>query len=157
MNSLMTQGNLKQEDLTSKLVCFGANGFSIFQGLKLGLTIQIQRQYAPFVVNVHCMAHWTNLVVKTLSNLLLVSHIENLLHCLYGYFNHSPKRHFKFTKLTKIMETKSKKIMQNIKTKWISMINPIKRILSEYRILLMKMTLDAPIVPFAKSKWYVIS
>ncbi len=55
------------------------------------------------------------------------------------------------------METKSKKIMQNIKTKWISMINPIKRILSEYRILLMKMTLDAPIVPFAKSKWYVIS
>jgi hypothetical protein len=55
------------------------------------------------------------------------------------------------------METKSNKIMQTIKRKWISMISPIKRILSKYRTLLMKMTLDAPIIPFAKFDLYVIS
>jgi hypothetical protein len=33
-NSLMTQRDLKQEDLASKLVCFGVDGVSTFQGLK---------------------------------------------------------------------------------------------------------------------------
>jgi hypothetical protein len=38
MNSLMTQGDLKHEDLTSKLLYFGANGVNSFQGFKLGGT-----------------------------------------------------------------------------------------------------------------------
>jgi hypothetical protein len=33
MNSLMTQGDLKKEYLTSKLLCFGANGVNTFQVL----------------------------------------------------------------------------------------------------------------------------
>ncbi len=58
------------------------------------MTIQIQHQYAPFVINVYYMAHQTNLVKQTLSNLPLVSHIENLLQCLYGYFIHGPQKAF---------------------------------------------------------------
>jgi hypothetical protein len=34
MNSLMTQGDLKQEDLVSKFVCFSVDGDNTFQGLK---------------------------------------------------------------------------------------------------------------------------
>jgi hypothetical protein len=34
MNSLMTQEDLKQEDLVSKLVCFSVDGVNTFQGLK---------------------------------------------------------------------------------------------------------------------------
>lgn len=79
MNSLMTQGGLKEKELVAQLVCFAANRVSTFQGLKFGVIIQIQRQYSPFVTGVHCMAHWTNLVVQTFSNLPLVFHIENLL------------------------------------------------------------------------------
>jgi len=43
MNSLMTQGDLKQEDIASRLVWFGANGVSTFQGLRSKVTIQIQK------------------------------------------------------------------------------------------------------------------
>jgi hypothetical protein len=82
-------------------VCFGVNGFNTFQGLRSQVTIQIQCQYAPFVVNVHCMAHQTNLVRQTLSNLPLVSHIENLLQCLYGYFNHGPQKAFQIYQTSK--------------------------------------------------------
>jgi hypothetical protein len=39
MNSLMTQWDLKQEDIASRLVCFSANGVYTFQGLKFGVTI----------------------------------------------------------------------------------------------------------------------
>ncbi len=48
------------------------------------------------------------------------------------------------------MEIKGQ-ILWNIKTRWISMINPIKDVLSKYRILILKMALDAPTIPSTKS------
>jgi hypothetical protein len=39
MNFLMTKGDLKQEDLASRLVCFDANGVGTFQGLRSKVTI----------------------------------------------------------------------------------------------------------------------
>jgi hypothetical protein len=79
MNFLMTKGGLQGENLVSKLVYFGVDGVNTFQGLRYGVIIQIQWQYVPFVTNAHCMAHWTNLAIQTLSHLPLVSHIEALL------------------------------------------------------------------------------
>jgi hypothetical protein len=88
-------------------------------------------------------------VIQTLSNLPLVFYIENLLQCLYGYFNHSPNRHLEFIKLAKVMETEGNKIIRNIKTRWTFMINPIKQMLPKYYTLLMKMTLDVATIPSA--------
>jgi len=59
--------------------------------------------------------------------------------------------HLEFTKWVRIMEIKGNKILWNIKITWISMINPIKCVLSMYCTLLMKMALDAATIPFAKS------
>ncbi len=115
MNFLMTQGGLKKKELVTRLVCFGVDGVSTFQGLKFGIIVQIQNWYSPFVTNVHCMAHQINLVVQTFSSLPLFSCIESLLWCIYAYFNHNPKRHLKFDKLVEIMETKGNKILWNIK------------------------------------------
>jgi hypothetical protein len=42
MNFLMTQRGLKEEQFTSKPVYFGVHGVNIFQGLKSGITVQIQ-------------------------------------------------------------------------------------------------------------------
>jgi len=97
------------------------------------------------------MAHHTNIVVQTLSNLPLVFHVEILLQCLYRYFNHILKMHLEFTKWARIMEIKGNKILWNIKITWISMINFIKCVVSMYCTLLMKMALDAPTIPCAKS------
>ncbi len=41
MNSLITQGELKEEELVSKFICFGVDGVSAFQGFKFEITIQI--------------------------------------------------------------------------------------------------------------------
>ncbi len=57
----------------------------------------------------------------------------------------SSKRHLKLTKLVNIMETKAFKLLRNVKTRWISMINPTKRVIAKYRIkLFVKMGLDMP-------------
>jgi hypothetical protein len=75
----------------------------------------------------------------------MVNKLEGLLHTLYNYFSKSPKRHSKFTKLAELMKTKGVKISKNIKTYWISMLFFVQCVMVEYKTLLRKMTLDAPI------------
>ncbi len=88
------------------------------------------------------MAHHMNLVVQTLSIIPLVKCIESLLQTLHAYFAHSPKRHLKFTKLAKIMETKRNKNLCNMKTQWIFMLSLAKIIMEKYITLLLKMAMD---------------
>jgi hypothetical protein len=45
--------------------------------------------------------------------------------------------------LAKTLETKGLKLLQNIKTCWISMLNPLKCVLGEYKSLVVKMQIDA--------------
>lgn len=74
--------------------------------------------------------------------LLGIYHIEVVLQKTHEYFCKSPKCHLKFTKLVEIMETKGKKILKHVKTRWCSLLLPLHRILSEYRTLVVKMALD---------------
>ena len=96
---------LKVTEVANRLVCFGANGAYVFQGHRNNV-IALMRQYmALFLLGVHCMAHRTNLAVEPLSNLPIVSKIENLYQAMYVYFSHSPKRHLEFQKLADLVET----------------------------------------------------
>ncbi len=64
--------------------------------------------------------------------------------------------HLEFTKGARIMEIKGNKILWNIKITWISMINPIKCVLSMYCTLLIKMAPYAPTKPSAKSNLFLL-
>jgi hypothetical protein len=85
-------------------------------------------KYAPFLSGVHCMAHHTNLVVQALSSLSLVSKIERLFTYMHNYFTHNPKRHLETSKLVELLECKGNKILENIKTHWILLLSPLKRV-----------------------------
>ena len=71
-----------------------------------------------------------------------MSRIEGLLKSSHAYFKHSPKRHLEFVKLAKLMETKGLKLLKNVKTRWVSLIEPLRCILQEYIVLLAKMKVD---------------
>jgi hypothetical protein len=90
------------------------------------------------------MAHRTNLAVQTLSEFKVVKHVEDLLAALYSYFSSSPKRSLEFQKLAACLESKGNKILRNVKTRWISMLGPARRVLEEYKPLVTKMAVDAP-------------
>jgi hypothetical protein len=102
--------------VVQKLFYFAIDGVSTFQGTKIGVTKQINTNYARVSIGVQCMAHRGNLAFKALSTLGIVSSIKDLLQSCHAYFAHSPKRHFEFTKLTNMMETKGLKMFKNIKT-----------------------------------------
>jgi hypothetical protein len=60
----------------------------------------------------------------------------------HTFFNRSPKRLSEFQKLAEVIETKGLRPLQNITTRWISLLEPLRRILSEYCTLIVKMTAD---------------
>jgi hypothetical protein len=126
-----------------KLLCFGVDGVSTFQGTKIGVTKQINTNYAPFSISVHYMAHKCNLAFKTLLTLGIVSNIMDLLQSCHAYFVHSPKRYLEFIKLTDMIETKELKMFKNVKTRWISLLDLLRIILVEYRPFLAKMAMDS--------------
>jgi hypothetical protein len=134
----LQKGGLNPTFVFQKLFCFEVNGVSTFQGTKIGVIKQINTNYAPFSIGVHCMVHRCNLAFKTLSTLGIVSSIEDLLQSCHAYFAHSPKKHLEFTKLISMMETKWFKMLKNVETRWISLIDLLKIILAKYMPLLAK-------------------
>ncbi len=70
--------------------------------------------------------------------------LEHLLQTLHSYFAHSQKICLEFTKLVEMLEIKGSKIFQNVKTRWILMLSPTKRLMEKYKTLLVKMVLDSP-------------
>jgi hypothetical protein len=56
------------DDISSKLLSFRANGVTVFQGARIGVTKQLQTKYTPFMIGVHSFAHRVNLAARTLSS-----------------------------------------------------------------------------------------
>jgi len=141
---------LSKEELSTKLLCFGVDGVDVFQEGKIGMTKQIKHSWASFSMGVRCVAHCTNLVVQSLGDVTLIAKIEGFMLNMYGYFNHSLKRHLQFQRLTQTLETKGNKILKSVKTRWMSMFDPLKRIMVEHHLLHAMMQAAYSIVHVAK-------
>ena len=134
---------LPQTEIAKRLICFGADGVSVFQGSRNNVTAQMKEHVAPFMFGIHCMAHRTNLAVQALSNLPVVAKIEALCQAMFSYFSHSPKRHLQFQRLTELVETEGRHMLRNVKTRWLSLLDPLKRVMGEYKALVATMCEDS--------------
>ena len=83
--------------------------------------------------------------VEPLSNLPIVGKYESLCQSMYAYFSPSPKQHFEFQKLDDVMETEWLNMLRNVKTCWISVLEPLRRIMGEYITLIYKMAEDVAV------------
>jgi hypothetical protein len=63
-------------------------------------------------MGIHCVSDRINLAIQSLGGLISIAKIKSLKLDMYGYFNHSPKWHFKFQKIAQIMETNGSKILK---------------------------------------------
>ncbi len=101
-------------------------------------------------MNVHCVVHKTNLAVQSLANLVFITQIKMFMQNMCGYFNHSPKWHLEFQKLVQVLDTKGNKIMKNVKTRWMSMLEPLKWIMAKYHHLFAMMQINSNYIQVAK-------
>jgi len=142
VEAVSTGGGLDTKTVAEKLISFGCDGASTLSGLRTGVTVQIKGQYAPFCHGVHCVAHRCNLAFKTLESLGIFESIGKVLQVTHAYFNRSPKRFTQFKSLAELTETKGLKMLKRVETRWVSFIEPLRRLLAEYRTLIYTMTAD---------------
>lgn len=64
LNSLLVYRGLIMEDISSKLISFVCDGVTMFIGVHSGVTTQIYKSVAPFML-VQCFAHWINMGFQT--------------------------------------------------------------------------------------------
>jgi hypothetical protein len=74
---------LIQEEIARRLICFGINEASIFQGYYIGMTFQLKEKIILYMMGQHCMAYKTNLAIQVLSNLPIMANFEDLLKSLF--------------------------------------------------------------------------
>ncbi len=55
--SLIVLGGLLNVDIVNKVDCYGTNGVTMFQGLKIGVAIQLKNKHNPYIVGIHYMPH----------------------------------------------------------------------------------------------------
>ncbi len=55
--SLVIFDGMPKAKIADKVVCFEVNGVTIFQGLKINVTIQMNNKHCIFFVRIYCMAH----------------------------------------------------------------------------------------------------
>ena len=99
LDALRELGGLTLEQIREKLLCFGADGATVFHGVSGGVTVQLQREFAPFLIGVHCGNHKTNLAMLVVSKTAIVSRGESLISALHVYFSKSCKKSLEFSKL----------------------------------------------------------
>ncbi len=102
-----------------------------------------------FSMGVHCVVHWINFAIQSLSNLTLFVQLEVFMGNLHSYFSCFPKWHLEFLKLV-AMETKGNTILKNVKTLWMSILDPLRRIMAKYKLLLVFMQVDQISTQMAK-------
>ena len=143
VKALEVDGVLDADAVSRRLLCFGVDGASAFQGNRNGVTQQIQTKVAFFFyVGVHCMAHRCNLTYKSLLELGIFSVIEQSLWKVHHYFCKSPKRLLEYQKLAEVMEMKGLQPLLQVTTRWASLLDPLQRLLAEYQMLLNKLHTD---------------
>jgi hypothetical protein len=122
----MEYGGLIVDQINSKFIRCDSNGVAVFTCLQIGVATQFRSKSTPFLIPMHCMAHWINLIVRFFYVQPLVVKLEGLLQTTYIYFSSSLKRHLEQCALAKLLEIKRLKLFYNVKTKWISMLSLAK-------------------------------
>lgn len=120
---------MSEEQVEHKLVCFRVDGDPISQGIHIGATTQILQNHASYMFGIHCMAHKTNFVVSNLSNMPIVTKIEDLCQHLYAYFAHSPNKLLEFQVLPEILKIEGGRMLCNVKQRWISLLSSMQSVL----------------------------
>lgn len=126
---------LKSKTASLTLFLFGA---AIFQGCNTSVGRQIQVKYIPFCQSVHCFACKCTLAFKPLSQVSLIMAVELLFQSSYNYFAHSPKCSHEFTKLNEAIESQGLKLLKNIATRWVSILDLLKRLQANIGLSLRK-------------------
>lgn len=125
-----------------KFLSFGANGVAIFQRIRVGVIVQLQREVVPFVVAIQCCSLKTKLAMLMVSRIVIVQRMGYLLATLYTYFSKLPKKVSWIFKTRWNDGDKWPEDTQILKERLDWNVGPLKLVLFEYPLFFVKMAMD---------------
>lgn len=72
----------------------------------------------------------------------IMPYIESVLSDTYNYFVHSPKKILEFESFADKMDSRGLKLLRVVPTRWISLLDLLLQVLSEYQGVIGKMMQD---------------
>ncbi len=60
---LIIVGGMSKINIINKVVYFGVDNVTIFQGLKTNVIVQLVNKHCLFVLGIHCIAHQCNFTI----------------------------------------------------------------------------------------------
>jgi hypothetical protein len=97
--------------LASKLISMGCDDNSVFQDTKIGVTIQVKEIVVPFMIGVHCFAHYTNLAMFGAIEIQFGGLVRSVTTSHAFFFSHSFKKFFEFQKVLRCVHRKRKQVV----------------------------------------------
>lgn len=118
----------------SNMVSFVSDTCSVMKGVRNGVIAKI-RQKQPKVIDIHCVCHIINLVVKSAVKTLPFK-VDELLVDVFFHFHHSTKRVSALHEYAEFCQVEFKAILRHCETRWLSLTQSLKRTLDMWEPLL---------------------
>ena len=123
------------EEWKKKLVGFGPNGASVNLGRNRSVATLL-KDVAPWIVQIHCMAHRLELAVKDcFKGSYFTDTVVDTLTTIYYFYHNSPKR---FRELHVVAEIMSEQILKPARangTRWVEhKVKAIKKMMINYGV-----------------------
>jgi hypothetical protein len=118
----------------ANIVGYASDNASVMMGVKDSFKTRLEKKVRELVV-IPCICHSAHLVASHAAELLPKS-AEGLLHMLYSYYSKSPKRQGNLNKLQETFGEARGKLLNPAKTRWLSLLSCITRVLDLWDVLL---------------------
>ena len=107
---------------------------NVMKGARNGVIAKL-REKQPQVVDIHCICHLVNLVVKAAVKTLPFK-VDELLVDIYYHFHHSVKRIVSLQEYAEFCAVEFRSILKHCETRWLSLTRAIRRTLEMWEPLL---------------------
>lgn len=136
---LRSQTGLTDQQLARAVVGIGCDGASVLQGKHNGVVAQLKIGFMPWLSSSWCFAHRGQLAAGGMKDVAIVGKLTAFVHEVSNYFSASPKRADELFAAHTAAGTKGNKIIQDVTTRWISLLPALQSVCDEWPALMLKL------------------
>ena len=117
----------------SNMISFASDTCNVMKGARKGVIARLRQKQAK-IIDIHCICHIINLVVKSAVKTLPLK-IDEFLVDVFYHFHHSTKRVSALHEYADFCDIEFKTILKHCETRWLSLTQALKRTLDMWEPL----------------------
>jgi hypothetical protein len=134
---LLERTKLPPSELSRKIVLGAADGARTLQGSVSGVLLRARETFAPWALQLHCMAHRIDLCAEAIEQHDIASAVVGLLKSSYLLCARSPNRSQLLTANQAALDLPKHVMLRDVETRWISHYGPLERVMKHIPALML--------------------